>query len=462
MTGNNSVDDDTIIRPGLGLHRRPTQQDNLRTSLRHGHGISLLHVNPMIAGHNASLITPDASDTSHNLFSSALIYQASTKDDEIFRKHMRITAIILNVPVLRESTFMDWLSESDSGMAFFSAWEGRCLWGTLIFAAINLAQQGQGSFTEKENFRRLCALIVCFSIACKNQLYGQSIEADGDYLLTRGLISKTEYEQVIKRQGWQPYYFLGALREIIDVDLKMSGQRAKTNNDVYSFKGSTTDAQLLMMDGALGQMASIIGDLIRVSKSLFALPLAPVCLVSLRLDTHTIYASLQRPLNECDIHCSLLRVRISLPYLSLGSVYFVVTTLSWAIKLQWYTPILMSLLHLVVRCITELGTCLEDPFGNDITDLPLDKFCRAIEAQIAAVFTDTFPESTEYVSAWPTRRATASTSTSTATRPTTCLSVVEPVTPTDDDFEENYPQDKPTRQLSTILSGDALSGDDEV
>ena len=76
------------------------------------------------------------------------------------------------------------------------------------------------------------------------------------------------------------------------------------------------------------------------------------------------------------------------------------------------------------------------------------------------VFTDTFPESTEYVSAWPTRRATASNSTT--TRPTTCLSVVEPVTPTDDDFEENYPQDKPTRQLSTILSGDALSGDDEV
>ena len=153
-------------------------------------------------------------------------------------------------------------------------WEGRCLWGTLIFAAINLAQQGQGSFTERENFRRLCSLIVCFSIACKNQLCGLSIEADGDYLLTRGLISKTEYQQVLKRQGWQPYYFLGALRDIIDIDLKMSGQRAKLHNDVYSFKGSTTDAQLLMMDGALGQMASIIGDLIRVSKlhCIFLLP----------------------------------------------------------------------------------------------------------------------------------------------------------------------------------------------
>jgi ion channel-forming bestrophin family protein len=84
--------------------------------------------------------------------------------------------------------------------------------------------------------------------------------------------------------------------------------------------------------------------------------------------------------------CTVLCYAFAFPYptsLS-GSVYFVVTTLSWAVKLQWYTPILMSLLHLVVRCITELGTCLEDPFGNDITDLPLDKFCQAIEAQIAA------------------------------------------------------------------------------
>lgn len=146
-------------------------------------------------------------------------------------------------------------------------WEGRCLWGTLIFGAINLAQQGQGSFTEKENFRRLCCLIVCFSIACKNQLHGLSIEADGDYLLSRGLMDTTEFEKVVKRHGWQPYYFLGALREIIDVDLRMSGQRAKLNTNIYSFKGSTTDSQLLMMDLTLNQMASNIGGLIRVKST---------------------------------------------------------------------------------------------------------------------------------------------------------------------------------------------------
>jgi len=78
-------------------------------------------------------------------------------------------------------------------------------------------------------------------------------------------------------------------------------------------------------------------------------------------------------------------------------------TFVWSATLQWYTPVLMGLLHLVVRCITELGSALEDPFGNDITDLPMDKFCKAIEMQVAAVFNDTFQvyPSNEHTGVWP-------------------------------------------------------------
>ena len=173
-----------------------------------------------------------------------------------------------------------YFSASHSGLAFFSAfvgfilvfrtqicynrwWEGRCLWGDLIFSAINLAQQGQSSFHDKENLRRLCCLIVNFAFACKSQLYGMSIEDDGDYLIKRGLISKEELQTVASRLGWQPYYFLGGMREIIDKDLQFSGMMAKMGEE-YSFKGSTTDAQLIIMDGALGILASNIGSLIRV------------------------------------------------------------------------------------------------------------------------------------------------------------------------------------------------------
>ena len=131
----------------------------------------------------------------------------------------------------------------------------------------------------------------------------------------------------------------------------------------------------------------------------------------------------------------------------------------------------MSLLHLVVRCITELGTCLEDPFGDDITDLPLDKFCQAIEMQIAAVFNDTFPSNTSYVGAWPARKvpiddsssAINDTSKSTVTssvarRHTIYASETESATP-DDSPVESYQEDIAAAQLATILSDDCLSSD---
>jgi len=82
------------------------------------------------------------------------------------------------------------------------------------------------------------------------------------------------------------------------------------------------------------------------------------------------------------------------------------------------------------------------------------------------VFNDTFPADTSYVRAWPARRATIETdssvfdsSNSNSKRHKTRLGVVEPVTPTDDCFEENYPQDISAGQLSNILSGNE---DEEV
>ena len=176
-----------------------------------------------------------------------------------------------------------------------------------------------------------------------------SIEDDGDYLIKRGLISKEELQTVASRLGWQPYYFLGGMREIIDKDLQFSCIMAKTGEE-YSFKGSTTDAQLIIMDGALGILASNIGSLIRVKAT--GLPLGydsskygAFVLVSLFISMYKrTYTHLLPPL----------------VFYFIFLLYFIVTTLSWAVLLEWYTPILMAMLHIVVRCITELGTCLED------------------------------------------------------------------------------------------------------
>ena len=137
----------------------------------------------------------------------------------------------------------------------------------------------------------------------------------------------------------------------------------------------------------------------------------------------------------------------------------------------------------------------EDPFGNDITDLPLDNFCQAIEMQIAAVFADTFPPQPTYVGAWPTHKvpvvkktvskdyntlnkdytlnSTTPIPSSAATRhfnnSSTSIpqrsamnisSATEPITTSDDNspIEECFEDNISSGQLATILSGDCLSG----
>ena len=129
-----------------------------------------------------------------------------------------ITAIIMHVE--QNSVVVESLSASKTAVSFFSIflgfilvfrtqvcydrwWEGRCLWGNLIFAAMNLAQQGQCWFKERENLRSLCCAIVCFSYACKGQLRGKSIQDDGRYLLQKGLVNMNQLTDVSKRNGWQ-------------------------------------------------------------------------------------------------------------------------------------------------------------------------------------------------------------------------------------------------------------------
>ena len=159
--------------------------------------------------------------------------------------------------------------------------------------------------------------------------------------------------------------------------------------------------------------------------------------------------------------------------------------------------ILSNILYSVYTCI-----CREDPFGNDITDLPLDNFCQAIEMQIAAVFADTFPPQPTYVGAWPTHKVpivkktvskdytmnkdyTLNSTTSippAATRHfnnslnnsrstsipqrsvmnirSSAASATEPITTSDDNspIEECFEDNISSSQLATILSGDGLSG----
>jgi len=281
-----------------------------------------------------------------------------------------ITAAVLYVDALKTNGIVEYLDASKVSVGFFSSflgfslvfrtnicyarwWEGRCLWGALIFSAINLAQQGQCWIKDKENLRRLCCAAVTFPYACKAQLRGVSIMEDGAYLLQRGLINPAQLEIVSKRNGWQPYYFLGAMRAAINIELE-NNRKANSGDGNYSFRGSTTESQILIFEDSLNTLATSIGGLIRVKST--GLPMAYDLLFSI-----------------------------------IFTIFFLIATLAWTPTLGWYTPIVIGVLRFIVKLIIIIGSEMEDPFGDNVIDLPMQKFCLAIENQIEAIFNDAFP-----------------------------------------------------------------------
>ena len=132
--------------------QQPTVPNNLRASLRsHGNGMSLVNVNAEQS--HANDITPDYHESilqQFGLFTNGLSTRVALnaqekKEEERHRKqvlgfayrvicntqllfaiasYIAVTAVIVHVQAIRESSFVDWLSASHSGMAFFSAFVG--------------------------------------------------------------------------------------------------------------------------------------------------------------------------------------------------------------------------------------------------------------------------------------------------------------------------------------------------
>jgi putative membrane protein len=48
----------------------------------------------------------------------------------------------------------------------------------------------------------------------------------------------------------------------------------------------------------------------------------------------------------------------------------------------WITPLLVGLISFAVFGIEEIGIEIENPFGDDANDLPLDAICRTMAQNI--------------------------------------------------------------------------------
>jgi len=223
-------------------------------------------------------------------------------------------------------------------------WEGRCLWGSLIYAAINVVQQGSSWIDETDRFHRLACSTIGFAYACKAQLRSSSLQDDGDapFLIENGILCQEELDAIVTQKGWQPYYFLDVMRAIIN-------QECGTLKDA----ANTLDVKVahhMAMEDSINVLSTSIGGMIRVNAT--GLPQG--------------YNSFQ----------TVLCV-----------VFFLVASARFTPDIGWWTPVGMGGIYHVVRMILVIGNDMEDPFGtDDVIDLPAELFCEKIHGQIKAVY----------------------------------------------------------------------------
>lgn len=213
--------------------------------------------------------------------------------------------------------------------AYDRFWEGRKAWGTITASIRSLGHLIWVAIAEvepkdRENKVAALRLLIACAIATKLQLRQQPVNSELEPLMTHEqfLMLKAAKTTPLQLAVWIGEY----MQKQYDRKLLSVNQLTAMNGLVNDLLGSLTTCERILST---------------------PIPLA-----------YAIY--LKRLLL---IYC------ISLPFQ-------VVSTLHW-----WTTPIVI-ILTFVLLGVEEIGTEIENPFGEDVSDLPLDVMCVTISTNI--------------------------------------------------------------------------------
>jgi putative membrane protein len=213
--------------------------------------------------------------------------------------------------------------------AYERFWEGRKAWGVLVNTVRNLARTIWVSVAEEDIEDRQAKietlkLLVAFAIALKLHLRSEPLNDE-----IAPFLAHDRYQQLATMNNpplevafWTSNY--------------LQDQQEKQRVNLY---------QLVAMFELLDRMVDVLGSCERILKT--PIPLA--------------YA----------IH---LRQLIFL--------YCFATPFQMVDSFGWSTPIVVAIVAFTVFGIEAIGVEIENPFGHDANDLPLDQICRTMQVNI--------------------------------------------------------------------------------
>ena len=219
--------------------------------------------------------------------------------------------------------------------AYDRFWEGRKWWGSLITNSRNLAWQIWVVIEEKDlrdHDRKIAAerLIIAFAISKKLYLRGENAIGELAHV-----VSPKQYQM---------------LQESSHIPLQISLWLGTYLQNEYRNNCLSVN-QLMMMQRSVQGLMESLGNCERILKT--PIPVA----YSAHLNQLIL------------LYCFLL------PF-------------QFVDQLMWLTGPFVALISFTLFGIEEIGVEIEQPFGYDANDLPLDEFCDAIENNIENLIQD--------------------------------------------------------------------------
>lgn len=213
--------------------------------------------------------------------------------------------------------------------AYERYWEGRKLWGSLINTVRNLARTlwvtiKEESHQDRQEKITTLRLLIAFAIATKLHLRSEVVNQELAEFLPR------QWYEKLKSMNHPP------LEIAFWIGDYLQQQYEKKRIDSY---------QLMTMFKLLDTMVDMLGACERIRKT--PIPLA----YSIHLKQLVLLYCLTLPFQFVD-------------------------------ELHWTTAPIVALISFTVFGIEEIGIEIEDPFGYDANDLPLDDICRTMERNI--------------------------------------------------------------------------------
>lgn len=218
--------------------------------------------------------------------------------------------------------------------AYERFWEGRKQWGSLINISRNLARQMWVAIAENDPRDRtqkivMLRLLVAFAVAMKHHLRGEKIDKELADLMPEKLYSK--------------------LKDMNNPPLEIAFWIGDYLQDRYNEK-CLNPYQLTALFQLLDGLVNALGACERILKT--PIPLA--------------YA----------IHLKQLLL-----------IYCLLLPFQMVSDLTWFTGFIVGLVSFTLFGIEEIGIEIENPFGYDANDLPLDAICQTMQTNIEDLIT---------------------------------------------------------------------------